>query len=152
MTDRGAVLLVNGPNLGRLGTREVAVYGTTTLGEIEASVGAVLAAAGFSLVAVQSNHEGVLIDALEEHAGARGAIVNPGALMMGGWSLRDALSAFPAPWIEVHITNVWAREEFRHSSLTGGLASGVVMGLGARGYAHAAHALVGLLDADEGGG
>lgn len=143
-----SILLLNGPNLGRLGTRKPEVYGTTTLAEIEDSVRAVTTPAGLELVAAQSNSEGALIDALEAHAGSVGAIVNPGALMMNGWALRDALEAFPAPWIEIHITNVWAREQFRHQSITGGLASGIVMGFGARGYVVAARALVDLLSAD----
>lgn len=100
---------------------------------------------GHTLVTAQSNREGDLIDVLEAHADAAGAIVNPGALMMGGWSLRDALEAFTSPWIEVHLTNVWARESFRHESLTGGLAAGVVMGLGARSYSVAARALTDLI-------
>jgi 5-deoxy-5-amino-3-dehydroquinate dehydratase len=141
------ILLVNGPNLGRLGEREVHLYGPTKLAEIEAQVAACVEGAGYRLVAEQSNVEGHLIDLLEQHRQAAGAVVNPGALMMCGWALRDALADFPAPWIEVHITNVWAREAFRHSSVTGPLAAGVVMGLGAAGYGVAARALVDLLAA-----
>lgn len=136
------ILLLNGPNLGSLGQRQPELYGTTTLAEIVANVEAVVGEQGFRLLAFQSNIEGALIDFLEGHPDAAGAVVNPGALMMGGWSLRDALADFRGPWVEVHLTNVWARESFRHTSVTGGLAVAVVMGLGAMGYRLAADALL----------
>lgn len=143
MTDGSPLmLLINGPNLGRLGTRKPDIYGTTSLAEVEADVTAFTAGFGWRLTAFQSNHEGAIIDFLEDHRAAAGAIVNPGALMMGGWSLRDALEDFPAPWIEVHLSNIWSREGFRHQSILCGLAAGVVAGLGAAGYRLAARALI----------
>lgn len=136
------ILLLNGPNLGTLGTRDPDVYGSKTLAEVEAEVRAEVERGGWQLVAVQRDGEGELIRALQDHRSAGGAIVNPGALMIAGWSLRDALADFPAPWIEVHISNVWAREPFRHNSVLSPLAAGVVAGLGTAGYRLAAVALM----------
>ncbi|MFF1509631.1 type II 3-dehydroquinate dehydratase [Streptomyces sp. NPDC058326] len=139
------VLLLNGPNLGTLGTRQPEIYGTTTPARIEAEVAEEIAARGWRLVAEQRNGEGELIDLLQQHGDAAGALVNPGALMIAGWGLRDALADFAPPWIEVHLTNVWARESFRHTSVTAPLAAGVVMGMGAFGYRLAARALTQLV-------
>ncbi|MET9801738.1 type II 3-dehydroquinate dehydratase [Streptomyces sp. NPDC006368] len=139
------VLLLNGPNLGTLGTRQPEIYGTTTLARIEAEVAKEISARGWELVAEQRNGEGELIDLLQQHGGAVGALVNPGALMIAGWGLRDALADFAPPWVEVHLSNVWARESFRHMSVTAPLASGVVMGMGALGYRVAAQALTQLV-------
>ncbi|MGJ3560807.1 type II 3-dehydroquinate dehydratase [Streptomyces sp. INA 01156] len=94
----------------------------------------------------QRNGEGELIDLLQEHGDALGAIVNPGALMIA-WGLRDALADYAPPWIEVHLSNVWAREGFRHMSVTAPLSAGVVMGMGALGYRLAAGALTRLVTA-----
>lgn len=138
----GQILLLNGPNLGTLGTREPDLYGTKTLADVEAEVRAEVERAGWELVAVQRDGEGELVGALQDHRSAAGAIVNPGALMIAGWSLRDALADFPAPWVEVHISNVWAREPFRHNSILSPLAAGVVAGFGTAGYRLAAIALV----------
>ncbi|MER5307646.1 type II 3-dehydroquinate dehydratase [Streptomyces sp. NPDC002773] len=144
------VLLLNGPNLGTLGTRQPEIYGTTTPAMIEVDVAEEISARGWQLVAEQRNGEGELIDLLQQHGDAVGALVNPGALMIAGWGLRDALADFAPPWIEVHLTNVWARESFRHTSVTAPLASGVVMGMGALGYRIAARALTRLVPlADE---
>lgn len=136
------ILLLNGPNLGSLGTREPSIYGTVSLKQVEERVRARLASAGFGLRAEQHDAEGDLLGALRAHADTAGAIVNPGALMIAGWSLRDALADYPAPWVEVHISNVWARESFRHSSILSALALGVIAGLGVHGYELAAAALV----------
>ncbi|MGW2600557.1 type II 3-dehydroquinate dehydratase [Streptomyces klenkii] len=135
------VLLLNGPNLGTLGKRQPEIYGTRTLAEIEAEVAEEIRGRGWSLVAEQRNGEGELVDLLERHRDVAGAIVNPGALMVAGWSLRDALADFGPPWLEVHLSNVWGREAFRHVSVTAPLSSGVVMGMGALGYRMAARAL-----------
>ncbi|GAA0911456.1 type II 3-dehydroquinate dehydratase [Streptomyces thermoalcalitolerans] len=139
------VLLLNGPNLGTLGTRQPEIYGTTTLARIEAEVAHEISVRGWKLVAEQRNGEGELIDLLQQHGDAVGALVNPGALMIAGWGLRDALADFAPPWIEVHLSNVWARESFRHMSVTAPLAAGVVMGMGALGYRVAAQALTRLV-------
>ena len=141
------VLLLNGPNLGTLGVRQPEIYGHTTLAEIEEQVSKRLAVAGLHLRAEQHDGEADLIRALQRNADTVGAIVNPGALMIAGWSLFDALAAYCSPWIEVHLTNVWARESFRHHSVISPLARGVIAGLGAYGYALAADALVDALDA-----
>ncbi|WP_103349969.1 type II 3-dehydroquinate dehydratase [Amycolatopsis sp. CA-128772] len=136
------LLLLNGPNLGILGRREPAIYGTDTLADIQAAVEAEVAARGWRVAGVQHDCEGALVRSLHEAHGTVGAIVNPGALMIAGWSLRDALAAYPRPWIEVHLSNVWARERFRHESVLAPLAGGVIAGLGAFGYRLAARALL----------
>jgi 5-deoxy-5-amino-3-dehydroquinate dehydratase len=140
-----AVLLLNGPNLGILGRREPEIYGTDTLADIEAAVAEEVKVQGWEVVSVQHESEGDLVRAVHEHHDTTvGAIVNPGALMIAGWSLRDALASYAPPWIEVHLSNVWAREQFRHESVIAPLASGVVVGLGSYGYRLAAQALLHL--------
>jgi 5-deoxy-5-amino-3-dehydroquinate dehydratase len=138
------LLLLNGPNLGTLGRREPEVYGKATLADIEAAVAEVVRANGWTVASIQRESEGELIHALQGNYDTVGAIVNPGALMIAGWSLRDALASYPRPWIEVHLSNVWAREQFRHESVISPLAAGIVVGLGAYGYELAAHALLNL--------
>ncbi|MER5612396.1 type II 3-dehydroquinate dehydratase [Streptomyces sp. NPDC002215] len=138
------LLLLNGPNLGILGHREPEVYGKATLADIEAAVAEEVKDHGWDVVSVQRESEGELIQAIQNNYDTVGAIVNPGALMIAGWSLRDALANYPRPWMEVHLSNVWAREQFRHESVIAPLASGIVVGLGAYGYELAARALVNL--------
>jgi 5-deoxy-5-amino-3-dehydroquinate dehydratase len=104
--------------------------------------------AGWTVIAQQHDCEGDMVRSIQDNYDTVGAIVNPGALMMAGWSLRDALANFPRPWIEVHLSNLWAREQFRHESVLGALASGVIFGLGAQGYRLAARALVDRVAAD----
>ncbi|HYQ68106.1 type II 3-dehydroquinate dehydratase [Actinophytocola sp.] len=139
------LLLLNGPNLGILGRREPAVYGTDTLSDVEKAVADEVAERGWTVTSVQDDVEGELVRTVNASADTVGAIVNPGALMMAGWSLRDSLAAYPRPWVEVHISNVWARERFRHESVLAPLASGVVVGLGTFGYRLAARALMHLV-------
>ncbi|GGY16046.1 type II 3-dehydroquinate dehydratase [Streptomyces minutiscleroticus] len=136
------LLLLNGPNLGILGRREPEIYGTDTLADIEAAVAEEVAGRGWKVTSVQRESEGQLIEAVQDAYGTVGAIVNPGALMIAGWSLRDALAAYPRPFVEVHLSNVWARESFRHESVLAPLAAGVIVGLGALGYRLAAQALL----------
>lgn len=138
------LLLVNGPNLGILGRREPEIYGTDTLADIEKAVAAEVADRGWDVISVQDDCEGALVRAINDNPETLGAIVNPGALMMAGWSLRDALASYPRPWIEVHISNIWAREQFRHQSVLAPVASGVIVGLGTHGYRLAARALIHL--------
>ena len=130
------LLLLNGPNLNLLGTREPAVYGATTLADIEGAATAQAAAAGASLACFQSNHEGLLIDRI--HAargeGIDGIVINPGGLTHTSVALRDALAGVAIPFVEVHISNVHKREEFRHHSFLSAIAQGVICGLGADGY------------------
>ncbi|SDH42213.1 type II 3-dehydroquinate dehydratase [Pseudonocardia oroxyli] len=139
------LLLLNGPNLGTLGRRQPEIYGTTTLDEIAGQVAAEVADRGWTVESVQLDGEGELVRAVQDRYDTVGAIVNPGALMIHGWSLRDALAAYPRPWIEVHLSNVWARESFRHESVLSALAAGVIVGLGAPGYRLAARALLDLV-------
>ncbi|MEU4564026.1 type II 3-dehydroquinate dehydratase [Actinoplanes sp. NPDC023936] len=136
------VLLLNGPNLGILGIRQPEIYGTQTLADIEKSVADEIAERGWTLRAVQRESEGELIHAVQDAYDTVGAIVNPGALMIAGWSLRDALASYPQPFVEVHLSNVWARETFRHESVLAPIASGAIVGLGALGYRLAARALM----------
>jgi 5-deoxy-5-amino-3-dehydroquinate dehydratase len=136
------LLLLNGPNLGILGRREPEVYGTDTLADIEEAVSAEVAERGWKVIAAQHESEGEMIHVIQGNYDTVGAIVNPGALMVAGWSLRDALANYPAPFVEVHLSNVWARESFRHESVLAPLAAGVIVGLGAFGYRLAARALL----------
>ncbi|MEU9250394.1 type II 3-dehydroquinate dehydratase [Streptomyces sp. NPDC048270] len=143
-----AVLLLNGPNLGILGRREPEIYGTDTLSDIEKAVAEEVGVRGWDVISVQHDSEGDLVRAVHEHNDTTvGAIVNPGALMIAGWSLRDALASYSPPWVEVHLSNIWAREQFRHESVIAPLAGGVVVGLGSFGYRLAAKALLHLSEA-----
>lgn len=130
------ILLLHGPNLNLLGTREPATYGATTLAQLESHLTERAAKAGFQLDCVQSNHEGVLIDRI--HAtradGTLSCIVNAGALTHTSVALRDAFAGASLSFLEVHITNVHAREEFRHHSFLSATARGTIAGFGVRGY------------------
>lgn len=136
------LLLLNGPNLGILGRRQPEIYGTATLRDIEEAMAERVAARGWKIVSIQRESEGELIHAIQDNYDSVGAVVNPGALMVAGWSLRDALANYPRPWIEVHLSNVWARESFRHESVISPLAAGIIAGLGPLGYELAADALM----------
>ncbi len=141
------ILLINGPNLNRLGTRRPEVYGTTTLAQIEARVRERAATHGAEIVAFQSNHEGALLDFIQREApAADGILINPGAFTHYSIALRDALEACERPLIEVHLSNIHARESFRHSSVIAPIALGQVAGLGWRGYLAALDALLGMLE------
>lgn len=130
------VLVINGPNLNTLGTREPEIYGSTTLADIEAGLIAQAEAAGLTVDTFQSNHEGAIVDRL--HAartdGTRFVIINPGAFTHTSVAIRDAFAAVGIPFCEVHISNVHAREEFRRHSFLSDLAVGVLTGFGAFGY------------------
>lgn len=144
------ILLVNGPNLNLLGTREPEIYGHETLADVEALVTATAAAKGFAVEAVQSNHEGVLIDAI--HAArttCAGIVINPGGLTHTSVVLRDALSGVSLPVAEVHISDVYAREEFRHHSYVKDVAIVHVIGQGVPGYALATERLLTLITSTE---
>jgi 3-dehydroquinate dehydratase-2 len=140
------LLLVNGPNLNLLGTREPALYGSETLDDVVELVMYTADEFGYAVRAVQSNHEGVLIDAIHAARTECGAIViNPAGLTHTSVALRDALAAVALPTVELHITNVHRREEFRHHSHISAVADAVIVGAGTHGYVlatlHAAHLL-----------
>ncbi len=130
------ILLINGPNLNLLGTREPTVYGSTTLADVERELKAQAKAAGAKLLTFQSNHEGALVDRIHQAKteGVAWVIINPGAYTHTSVALRDALSGTALPFIEVHISNVHAREPFRHHSYLSDIASGTIVGLGVSGY------------------
>ena len=130
------LLLLNGPNLNLLGTREPAVYGTTTLADIEQAAVAQAEQAGATLEFFQSNHEGALIDRIHaaRSEGVDVIVINPGGLTHTSVALRDAFASVAIPFVEVHISNVHQRESFRHHSYLSGIARGVICGLGADGY------------------
>jgi 3-dehydroquinate dehydratase-2 len=133
------ILLVNGPNLNLLGEREPDLYGRTSLGEIEALVRDACAAWNVEVKAFQSNHEGAIVDFLQEHRrGAKGVVVNPGAYTHTSYAIRDCLKALGVPVVEVHLSNVHAREEFRRTSVIAPVCRGQIVGLGMRGYLLAA--------------
>jgi len=128
--------LLHGPNLDRLGRREPEVYGRQTLAEIDAACADLASSLGFALEARQSAHEGALIDWLHEaaDAGAAGIVLNPAGYTHTSVALRDAITAIDVPVVEVHLSNVQAREPFRHVSLTAAACAGTIAGLGAEGY------------------
>ena len=130
------ILLLNGPNLNLLGSREPGIYGSATLASIENKLQGSARARGHELIAVQSNAEHELIDSVQ---GAKGdgiafVIINPGGYTHTSIALRDAFLGVAMPFIEVHLTNIYAREEFRHRSYLSGIAVGSIVGLGAQGY------------------
>ena len=131
-----SLLVLNGPNLNLLGTREPEVYGRTTLPMIETELQQMAADAGVALQCFQSNHEGALIDRIQaaRSDGTRFILINPGGLTHTSVALRDALAGVALPFIEVHISNVHAREAFRRHSYLSEIAVGVICGLGVDGY------------------
>lgn len=140
------IAVVNGPNLNLLGQREPAIYGGTTLAELEQQLRARGETLGVSVEWAQSNHEGQLVDLVQGLRGrVDGAIVNLGAYTHTSLALRDAFLAAPVPFIEVHLSNLYRREAARHHSLTADLAIGMVSGLGGRGYLLAFEALADIL-------
>ena len=138
------ILLLNGPNLNLLGTREPQVYGHETLADVEAMVAKIGAARGAAVTCFQSNHEGALIDRI--HAarldGTACIVINPGGLTHTSVALRDALAGVAIQFIEVHVSNIHRREAFRHHSYLSELAAGVIVGFGVAGYAMAVNAAI----------
>lgn len=137
------VAVLNGPNLNLLGIREPAVYGTASLADLERDVRAAATALDVELSWMQTNHEGALVEAVQGLRGtADGALVNPAGLTHTSVALRDAFLAVAVPFVEVHLSNIHAREEFRRRSLLADLAVGVVAGFGPAGYRFALEGLV----------
>ncbi len=135
MADAPRILVIHGPNLNLLGTREPDVYGTVSLEQIDAELQATGKKLGFEIECCQSNHEGVLIDRIQEaRSWAHGILINPAGLTHSSVSLRDALLATELPIVEVHLSNVFARESFRHHSYVSGIAVGVITGFGPASY------------------
>ncbi|MGE5665164.1 MAG: type II 3-dehydroquinate dehydratase [Betaproteobacteria bacterium] len=132
----GRILLLNGPNLNLLGTREPAHYGANSLAQIETELGALARSRGAELVCFQSNSEGALVDRIQaaRGEGVQFILINAGAYTHTSVALRDALAAVEIPFIEVHLSNVYKREDFRHRSLLADLARGLIVGLGPQGY------------------
>ena len=143
------IAVLNGPNLNLLGTREPAIYGSASLDDVRALVEVRAQQLGVTLQWHQSNHEGALVDLVQRlPAEADGALINAAALTHTSLALRDALLAVQVPFVEVHLSNIWAREPARHTSLLADLAVGIVAGFGAQSYVLGLEALAGALAGD----
>ncbi len=140
------VLVINGPNLNMLGRREPGIYGKETLEGIIAGLEKLAAERGVALTCIQSNNEGDLVSAIQQAEGTQdGIIMNPAAYTHTSVALRDALQAVSVPCVEVHLSNIHAREEFRHKSLTAAACAGQICGFGAAGYRMALEGLLAVI-------
>ena len=144
------IFILNGPNLNLLGTREPGVYGAASLADIERDCAAAGKRLGLAVDFRQTNHEGVLVDWIQEAMGAaRGIVINPGAYTHTSVAVHDAIRAVGLPVIEVHISNIFARESFRHRSYVSPVAVGTICGLGPQGYVLALEAMQALTADDQ---
>lgn len=142
----GSILVIHGPNLNMLGKREPHIYGSLSLDDINAALMEKANQEGFLLESFQSNHEGELVDRIQKAFGhTDGLIINPGAFTHTSVAIRDALLILNLPIIEVHISNIHKREEFRRHSFVSDIATGQIVGLGARGYILALSAIMSIL-------
>lgn len=141
------LLVMHGPNLNTLGARQPEIYGRTTLSEINDRLRVYGTERGYEIITFQSNHEGALIDFLQAEAtNSVGIVINPGGLTHTSVSLRDALAATDRPIIEVHLSNIHARESFRHTSYIAPISRGQIAGLGSAGYLYAIQSLIEIAD------
>jgi len=143
------ILVLHGPNLNLLGTRETETYGTETLEDITAQLDRIAGELGVQLEHYQSNSEGALVDRVQAAAGLDGALLNPGAYTHTSVALRDAVAGVNLAFVEVHLSNIHGREEFRRTSLLSDLAVGVVVGFGAASYSLGLRGLVGYVSGSE---
>ncbi|MEM6824790.1 MAG: type II 3-dehydroquinate dehydratase [Pseudomonadota bacterium] len=140
------ILILNGPNLNLLGTRQPEIYGSDTLSDVENRCRALLPT-GYDLTFRQSNHEGQLVDWIQDAIdSAAGIVINPGAFGHTSIAILDALNVFQGPVIEVHVSNIYTRESFRHHSFVTARANGVVAGFGIEGYEAAIRRVISLLE------
>ncbi len=143
------ILLVNGPNLNMLGTRQPEVYGSMTLPDIEKMVTLAAKKQGYTLKCFQSNSEGEIIDFMQQHALALGVIINPGAFTHYSYAIRDCIKSINTPTVEVHISAIYQREEFRHTSVIAPVCIGQISGFGDFGYLLALQGLIDYLCREE---
>ncbi len=128
------ILIIHGPNLNRLGTREPEIYGSQTLADIDAALLQRGKALGFNVETFQSNHEGAIVDKIQASTDFHGLIINPAAFTHTSIAIRDALIALDIPIVEVHLSNIYKREPFRHQSMISDVVTGKIVGLGDHGY------------------
>ena len=144
--DNRQVLIINGPNLNMLGKREPEIYGKTTLDEINSMLEEHGKRLGIAVETFQSNHEGAIVDKIQEAATAqKGIIINPAAYTHTSVAIRDALLLLDIPVIEIHVSNIYKREPFRHKSLISDVATAQIVGFGVKGYSMALEALAGMI-------
>lgn len=147
MANSKKILVIHGPNLNMLGKREPEVYGTLTLDQLNADIAAKADELGVVVECIQTNHEGVMVDTIQAAAGRFDCIIiNPAAFTHYSVAVRDALAAIAVPAIEVHLSNIYRREEFRHHSVTAPVTVGQIAGFGAQGYRLALYAAVDLIE------
>ncbi len=145
-----SILVLHGPNLNMLGKRELGIYGSQTLNDVNSALDELAGALGVRLEILQSNHEGVLVDAIQDAANwAAGILINAGAYTHTSYAIRDALVAAALPAVEVHMSNIYAREEFRHYSTLAPICRGQISGFGLDSYLLGLRALSSILNAQD---